>query len=108
VNLTTILVLVGAYLLLTRQAPQRVATQPAQPTGGQITTTPEGTRITIPGIGSYVNIGGGQVTQITLDPNLFGNLFGGLFGPQPVAAQPAPADYGVLPQPTDPTDWWWA
>ncbi len=40
-------------------------------------TAPGETTITIPGVGTYQNIGGGQSVAITLDGNLIQSLFGG-------------------------------
>lgn len=56
----------GTALTSTARAPQPTA----QVSGGQTT-------ISIPGVGTYQNIGGGQSVSITLDGNLLGSLFGG-------------------------------
>ena len=71
-----------AYLFLARgpAGAPRPAPKPTPAPGGQ--ATPEGTFITLPGIGSYANIYGRGVS-ITLDPRLFSGLFGGGGPPQP-------------------------
>ncbi len=49
-------------------------------TGARAPTVATGggqTQISIPGLGTYTNIGGGAAIGISLDGNLLGNLFGG-------------------------------
>lgn len=64
-----------AYVLFfSGRATQLTSTAPApQPVA---TVSGGATRISIPGIGEYVNVAGGQSVSITLDPN-FLSTFGG-------------------------------
>lgn len=66
-----------AYLLFFRNGFAALAPAPPAPTPANISTAPGETTITIPGVGTYVNVGGGQSVAITLDGNLIQSLFGG-------------------------------
>lgn len=90
----TLLIALGVYWLLT----QRPAAAAPAPGPTQAVTSPGATQITIPGFGSYTNVGGGQRTQITLDPGFWSNLFGGdVAQPVPVAEAPLPSDFIAQP-----------
>lgn len=80
---------------LTLLPPAKAETQ--APQAGQ----PGVTRITIPGVGSYINVGGGEQVQVTLDPRLLGMLVPSQ--PPPQVAMPTPqVDAGqVSYQPLD-------
>lgn len=70
---------------LTLFPPARAETQ--APQAGQ----PGVTRIVIPGVGSYVNVGGGEQVQVTIDPRLLGTLFPSQPPPQVAAPTTAPS-----------------
>jgi len=62
------------FLFFSGRSTQLTSTaRAAQPT---IATNPGATTITVPGLGSYTNVGGGQAVGITIDGNLIGSLFG--------------------------------
>lgn len=65
---------IAAYFLFFSAPRRPTSTAPApQPVA---TVSGGATRITIPGVGEYVNVAGGQSVAITLDPN-FISAFGG-------------------------------
>ena len=97
---TALWVLAGLYLLSQRTAtppasPRPVATSTVSPTAG--------TRITIPGVGSYFNAPSG--TSITLDPSFYGRFIPTQPFPESIAQPVAVPDYqafDVISYPSDP------
>lgn len=98
--MTTVLLILGALYLLSQSRAPAPAAAPRPATG---TVTPTGgTRISIPGVGEYLNIPGGGVS-VTIDPRLYGSLFP--TQPAPAIAQPvAVPDYSAFDTVSAPLD----
>lgn len=99
--MTTVLLILGALYLLSQSRPAVPTTTTRAPATGSVTPT-GGTRISIPGVGEYLNIPGGGVS-VTIDPRLYGSLFP--TQPAPTIAQPvAVPDYSAFDTVSAPLD----
>lgn len=99
--MTTALLILGALYLLSRSAPIAQTTQRAPATG--VVSPSTGTRVTIPGVGSYYNTPGG--TAITLDPSFYGRFIPSAQPAPELIAQPvAVPDYQAFDTITYPSD----